>query len=205
MAESIKTITWRYVCQAEPFEMDNTTAKTKFTAKIQEIFNQNKDVCKQLRSNIAGEQHTEVMQQLRSQTLEDRKKTYKNTRIQNQLTWYVKKAEFNRKKANYFFIGLIVVNSLAALSSLFHVAFTQSSYFLSTGILVSFAGGILSWMQAKKFSELASSYTLTANEIGIINEQSLEAENDSDFSMFVSDAESAFSREHTQWAARKNK
>ncbi len=70
--------------------------------------------------------------------------------------------------------------------------------FWPTDVLVAIAASILSWMQAKRFSELASS------EISLINEQSLRSTTDNDFSIFVGDAENAFSREHTQWVARKD-
>ena len=59
-------------------------------------------------------------------------------------------------------------------------------------------------MQAKKFSELAASYTLAAHEINIIKSLSLEEMTEEEFSIFVGDAENAFSREHTQWVARKD-
>jgi hypothetical protein len=62
----------------------------------------------------------------------------------------------------------------------------------------------LSWMQAKRFSELAASYALAAHEISLIKEQSLLPDTDEKFSLFVGDAENAFSREHTQWVARKD-
>ena len=52
--------------------------------------------------------------------------------------------------------------------------------------------------------ELAASYALAAHEIGLIRQQSLLPSTDDEFSLFVGDAENAFSREHTQWIARKD-
>ena len=59
-------------------------------------------------------------------------------------------------------------------------------------------------MQAKRFSELAASYALAAHEISLIADQALTPATAYDFSVFVGDAENAFSREHTQWVARKD-
>ena len=59
-------------------------------------------------------------------------------------------------------------------------------------------------MQAKRYSELAASYALTAHEISLIREQALNPSTEEEFSKFVSDAENAFSREHTQWSARRD-
>ena len=59
-------------------------------------------------------------------------------------------------------------------------------------------------MQAKRFTELSASYALTAHEITLIREQADELKKDEHLSTFVGDAENAFSREHTQWEARKD-
>jgi len=45
---------------------------------------------------------------------------------------------------------------------------------------------------------------LTAYEIGFIREQISNVSTDKELSDFVKDAENAFSREHTQWAARRD-
>ena len=71
-------------------------------------------------------------------------------------------------------------------------------------VFVAIAASLLSWMQAKRFSELAASYALAAHEIELIRQQSLLPSTDDEFSLFVDDAENAFSREHTQWIARKD-
>jgi hypothetical protein len=62
------------------------------------------------------------------QSLEERKATYKNTRIKDQLTWYAKKAKFNRKMSKYFFWGLIGINSLAVICAAFRIS-TSISHF----------------------------------------------------------------------------
>lgn len=66
------------------------------------------------------------------------------------------------------------------------------------------ASSILGWMQIKRYDELASAYGLTANEIGIIKSRYISVRTQDDLSAFVSDSENAFSREHTQWAARRD-
>jgi hypothetical protein len=135
--------------------------------------------------------------------LEDRRATYAACRIKDQLTWYAKKAAFNRKMSNGFFWALIVTNGIAVLCAILRVTFVTVPFW-PTDIFVATAASLLSWMQAKRFSELASSYALAAHEIGLIREQSLQPSTDEQLSLFVGDAENAFSREHTQWVARKD-
>ena len=66
------------------------------------------------------------------------------------------------------------------------------------------ASSILTWLQAKKHNELSSSYSLTAHEIILIKSEVNRIENEIDFSEYIMNCENAFSREHTQWFARKN-
>ena len=61
----------------------------------------------------------------------------------------------------------------------------------------------LTWIQLKRYQGLSSSYALAAHEIGTIKSISEEIETENDLSNFVINAENAFSREHTQWIAKR--
>jgi hypothetical protein len=203
VAESIKTITWRYVCRAEPFQGEDHLARNDFKNRIGEIIKQNRDISKLLTKFLDGNQITPVMQEIRNKTLEERRLIYLNERITDQLTWYAKKASANRNKSRNFFASLIAVNFIAVIFAILRIKFTDVSYW-PTDIIVAVAASLLSWMQTKRFSELASSYALAAHEISLMREQVNLQDNDMKFSVFVGDAENAFSREHTQWVARKD-
>jgi hypothetical protein len=62
----------------------------------------------------------------------------------------------------------------------------------------------MGWVQTKRFQELAGSYALTAHEIMLLDAMLPSDQSDEKFSSFVGDAENAFSREHTQWRARRD-
>ncbi|MDP1924339.1 MAG: DUF4231 domain-containing protein [Thiobacillus sp.] len=203
VAESIKTITWRFVCRAEPFHCDDNRARSDFQQKLKSIVDQNKDVAQALTKYLDAPQITAAMTQMRTRSLDERKSRYAESRIKDQLTWYAKKAAFNRKTSSCFFWALIVMNGIAVFFAILRVTFTTVPYW-PTDVFVVAAASLLTWMQAKRFSELAASYALASHEIGLIREQSLQPNTDAEFSSFVGDAENAFSREHTQWVARKD-
>lgn len=202
VAESIKTITWRYISKAEPFQATDEIAKIEFRNSLKSIVEQNKDICQQLTDYLADEQITSVMQNNRSRNLEERKKYYQEHRIKNQLSWYAKKAKFNKDKARIFFWILIISNIISVILAVAKIVYPTTSFPIDVFIAVS--ASLLSWIQAKRYTELSASYALTAHEISLINEQSLNATTDEEFSIFVGDAENAFSREHTQWVARRD-
>ena len=203
VAESIKTITWRYVSRAEPFYEPDDVARTMFHKKLESVLAQNTQVADKLIDHIGKPYITPKMIELRAQGLEGRKATYIEHRISNQLNWYSAKAKFNSRRSRNYFKLLIVINVLAIAFSASKIKFVEFQYF-PTDVLIALAASILSWMQAKRYSELSASYALTAHEIQIINGQAHELNTDERFSSFIGDAENAFSREHTQWVARKD-
>ncbi|MBC8739408.1 SLATT domain-containing protein [Paraburkholderia sp. UCT31] len=69
---------------------------------------------------------------------------------------------------------------------------------------VAAAASVMAWIQTKRFQELAASYTLTAHEIGLLRIALPTPPAEDKFSVYVGDAENAFSREHTQWQARRD-
>ncbi|HAU1979728.1 TPA: DUF4231 domain-containing protein [Legionella pneumophila] len=203
VAESIKTITWRYVSRAEPFQGNDTDARAHFSKRLKAIVEQNAEIFRAVTTRLDAPQITQVMETMRSQSLENRWNIYMQDRVSEQLAWYAKKANFNKGMSKKFFWALIFVNSIAVLCAIFRIIFSEQTFW-PTDIFVATSASLLGWMQAKRFSELSASYALAAHEINFIKEQSIIPNNDQDFSLFVGDTENAFSREHTQWAARRD-
>lgn len=203
VAESIKTMAWRYACRAEPFLVEDELAKAEFRNRLRYVVEQNKDIVRLLTTHLDKSQITGKMNDIRLSSLDYRKDIYRKNRIIDQLSWYASKSAFNRKMSNTFFCVLISVNIIAVVCSMLRITFFNMPFW-PTDVFVAMAASILSWMQAKRYSELASSYALAAHEIGLIREQSEGPATEVEFSQFVGDAENAFSREHTQWVARQD-
>lgn len=203
IAESIKTVTWRYVSKAEPFDCVDMEARGRFTATLKSIVEQNRDVAQQFSGQLGGRQITAEMDRARSSNLDERIATYLTGRVEEQHRWYARESKKNRQRANQFFVALIAINSIAVLLAITKIAFPENPYW-PTEVVVTLAAVVLTWIQARRFSQLASSYALAAHEISLIREQAEGLTSEEDFSKFVGDAENAFSREHTQWVARKD-
>jgi hypothetical protein len=203
VAESIKTITWRFVSKAEPFHVSDEIARQKFRLTLKSIVEQNKDVAQRLTTHLDGIQISEAMHTLRQAGVDERRQHYIESRIVDQQHWYAKKAAFNKRKVNQFFSLLMITNVVAFSFALAKIRFPTAPYW-PTDVLVTIAAGLLSWIQAKRFQELAASYALAAHEISLIREQAANNMTDPEFSEFVGNAENAFSREHTQWVARRD-
>jgi hypothetical protein len=75
------------------------------------------------------------------------------------------------------------------------------------GDLLGFAGALVAamtaWLQAKQHRSLAAAYTVTALELASVRSKIRHQQSEADWATFVSDAEEAFSREHTLWKASR--
>jgi hypothetical protein len=203
VAESIKTSTWRYISKAEPFDNEDEVDRHNFGLKLNAIVEQNKDVAGLLTAHLDGLQISNEMDRLRQAPVAERLDYYRTYRIVDQQNWYAKKANANKRMVNRYFIALLATIGVAIFFSIAKVRYPSTPYW-PTDFFVTVAAGLLSWIQAKRFQELSASYTLAAHEISLIRQQSGSAMSDEQLSKFVGDAENAFSREHTQWIARKD-
>jgi hypothetical protein len=205
LAESLKTSTWRYMMRADPFgDVDNiTTVRNEICTFFRRILEANKQIGEKITGlNSTFEQITQSMENNRKLSWQDRKQLYLEKRIIEQQEWYRSKANYNKRCHKYWLNSCVVIYILALFSVLTRIVYPQW-YYLPTGVLLVVASAIVGWLQIKKFNELSAAYTLTAHEISLIKTSIQSIEDEQSLSDFVNDAEHAFSREHTQWAARQ--
>lgn len=207
LAESIKTSSWRYMMRAEPFGDNSNLREVNkvFAEYLQEILDANSHVhdCISRRPK-SGEQITPAMNEVRTLTLDERRKFYRDVRIDDQRAWYVSKVKSNRRHFIAWIVICVIVQSSAIILALARASNPEMFSVWPMEPILVMASAAIGWIQIKKFNELASAYSITAHEIGIIQTRSQDVDNDKDFSEFVNEAELAFSREHTQWVARQN-
>ena len=203
-AESVKTMAWRFMMKAHPYEgTDNQAAKTKFLEYLREIVATNKALAQGgFSTEVGTEQVTGSMLDVRSMPLGRRTAFYLDRRVKDQQTWYVRKAKGNRRAFKLWVTASVAAYSLAILLALSRIAF-PSWHHWPIEPLILFASFVIGWVQIKKHSELAASYTLTASEIEMAKEEGHNIRTEDAFSNYVNDTELVFSREHTQWVARQ--
>jgi hypothetical protein len=204
LAESVKTLTWRYMMRAEPFMGAPATARAEFRNHLQLLFNENRTTAEKISSNWAdGDQITAEMDRIRGISLDDRKLFYLADRVQEQRSWYGRKAGDNRAHAKRWVAVGVACYVVAIILALARIKFPSWHIWPIEPIIV-FASSAIGWMQIKKFNELGAAYTVAAHEIGLIRPKADAVHSEDEFSEFVNDAEKAFSREHILWIARQS-
>lgn len=204
LAESVKTSTWRFCMRAHPFDDTGSVdvPKRTFRELLQEILRTNQTLAQGL-STEGTDQVTESMIIIRRMSLQDRLSFYVTNRIADQEKWYTKKSLANRKALRTWIAITILLYFLATVA-LYGDQIGFPEIIRVFDPLIVLVTSIVGWIQLKRYGELIASYNLAAHEIGIIRSSSEGITSEQEFSDFVNEAELAFSREHTQWVARRD-
>jgi hypothetical protein len=207
LAESAKTLTWRFVTCSEYFEenIEEIIVKERFISRIKQIYNEYNELSKTLDPTILTLPIiNSKMLELRKLDINSRKEYYIKNRVTSQKNWYSKKASFNYLRYNLWFSIIIACQAIALISVVFLIKYPTNNINLM-GLFTTIASSAISWLQLKQHQNLKQAYTIAAQELNIIETLSDKVITSEDLSKFVLDSENAISREHTLWMAQKRK
>jgi SMODS and SLOG-associating 2TM effector domain 1/SMODS and SLOG-associating 2TM effector domain 3 len=204
VAESVKTLTWRYMMRLEPFE-DDATCDQKFIDEL--------DAIREARSGLqyrvgsqdgSAEQITPRMREVRKLPVEERRDLYVKERLEDQARWYGNKSEDNRRLANWLFWAALAAQFVALALAVWRVADPFAGLSL-VGPLLALAAAFTAWTQLGRNDELRQSYALANQELLSIKALAVKVGNEQELAKVVSNGEGAISREHTMWIAKRGK
>lgn len=205
LAESVKTATWRLMMSAEPFASGVQKSNLDgFRSLLTELLEDNRGIGMHLAGDWSNQdQVTARMREVLALPFGEKRQCYLKHRIEEQRAWYARRANENRDDSRKYFCLICGAYAVAIVLLLVRIAAPGVPY-LPIDVLAVIASSIIGWKQLRRFDELASAYGLTAHEVGIIHSRYDEVVDAKGLCAFVSDSENAFSREHTQWAARRD-
>jgi hypothetical protein len=207
IAESIKTLTWRYMMQAEPFgpSLETAAAKRKFLAELKEL----RKVYGGGGTNVAefGPSPTifsQTMDDSRAAAWQQRKERYLQDRLEPERAWYAHSARASSQGSEQWLWLIIILQIIA-----FFFAVVQPSVNLSflkpVPLLITLASSVTAWNQSKRRDEVAQSYLGTAQALAEFQGvASLEIVDEASFEIFVATVEQTLARERSTWLIRKS-
>lgn len=205
VAESAKSLTWKFVCAADPFRsaMPHPDAVELFTTSLHELLKENKQLAPLLAGpDATAEQVTSYMSDLRQAAVGVKRDVYLSQRIVEQQRWYAQKSAENREKRNIWF-ALLVLFQVAAGGAAVLLAVQPMFPWKVSSVFSTLASVTVAWGAMKRYQELAQSYGLAAQELSLIAARAPYIGTEADLGRFVNDAETAISREHAMWVARR--
>lgn len=199
MAESAKTLAWRFAVGADPFppQMAPNEAKALLRHRMAQVAD---GVADRIVMRSPDPIVTTKMANLREAAFSERRATYIEARTQQQQGWYAHKAQFNGRRATGWRVVLVIAELLALSIAALRV-------FGGWDIdLAGFMGALIAagaaWLAVKQFAPLAAAYSVAAKELAIQAEK-LKDTAEGNWPLVAADAEEAISREHTMWLASR--
>lgn len=207
LAESCKTLTWRFITCSELFEndKDTLTVKATFLNRLEAIKNEYGSFVEKLNCTLLSQKPiTNRMLEIRGLSLNERLEIYRKERIEDQIDWYTNKANYNEQKYKRWFL-IIIFAQIMALGWAVSLIVNPECNWNMVGLFSTIAASAISWLQVKQHQELKQAYTITVFELNQILALSERIITENDLSKFVLDSENAISREHTLWVAQRRK
>jgi len=203
VAESTKTLAWRYAVGGEPFSLalSPKLADELLGQRLHEILTDIEHLELEPAMKNAR-QITERMRQLRGAALSVRRASYAKGRIEDQRGWYAYRAKQNKRSARRWNAFLILVEVVGAGEAVLKATGILPIDLL--GVIGTVAAAAVSWVQAKQFQALAQTYALASHELTSIGDRLAHQDTEPEWALFVNDAEEAISREHTLWRASRS-
>lgn len=199
VAESSKTLAWRYAVGADPFpvSMPEAAAKELYRERIADVVDQVYDRV------IFESSHATVtprMDQIRQLSFQERKNIYVEGRTVEQKRWYAHKARLNRRTGKLWTLLLVLAETAAVALAVGQLVGAWAIDL--AGLLAAIIGAGATWVAVKQFSPLASAYAVATRELSLQEAKLLEA-HEGQWALVAADAEEAISREHTTWVASR--
>lgn len=199
IAESVKTLVWRFSVGGEPFStaLNIAHAENLLLERVREVLTKGGD---KLDLSPGPAVVTDGMRLLRGSPLDVRRKSYLKLRTEDQQSWYSAKAKSNAVRAKYGRIALLIGEFLAFGAAGF--ALYADLKFDFAGIVAALVASLAAWIAIKQYSQITSAYRIAAAELAI-QQTTLATIDSQKWAQAVADAEEAISREHTMWLASR--
>lgn len=199
LAESAKTLAWRFAVGGEPFSsgVGEPEAERILGDRLDEVSREARD---RVTVEPGGAVVTPTMKAMRDLSFQDRRSAYVSGRLEDQHTWYAGKARACRRQATGWRVALIVGEIIAVTLAILQAV---NPWSLSiAGLAATVIGCASAWVAVKQYSTLASAYSVTATELALLKPR-VQSAGEDHWAEAVDDAEEAISREHTLWLASR--
>lgn len=202
VAESAKTLAWKFAVGALPFpmEMDTTEARRTLTEAFSAIKGGFPDL--ELSPSTAPAISDWMLNQ-RNSALEDRRATYLAARINDQKQWYASKANLNKLRSKQWRWTLVTLEVIGVVASL--VAALSPSVTAMAPALAAVIVAIVAWTETRQHDFHARAYSAALNDLVNAEEKLRLANDETSWAREVDDAEEAISREHVVWRATRSR
>jgi hypothetical protein len=199
LAENIKSAMWYFIMSSSNQQPEN---EREYLRQIEEVQERLPGLDKELSLHrVEGPMVTHWMRHAQALPTEEKLDLFRAERVQDQIEWYQSKAAFNAWREKQWQAAIFILEFIALVyAGLYAWKLWQ---FNAVGGIASTSAAFLAWTQTKRHSDLANGYAVAAEDLRRIAAKREHAASDSEIQKFVREVETAVSREHSMWLARR--
>ena len=205
VAEMVKRESWLYMMKAKPYDQQKDhEAKAKFKEFLKQIVESQALPWPELIHSHEVTQVTETMDKKRNAGFDEQKKFYISSRINDQRSWYARKAQENCVKESRMTLLMWILSALGVALAFVNIIINDFPI-NAVGVATTASAAVLSWIGARSYGELSQSYSIVAQELSFIEDDAKEAKTEDELKNIVMDAEETMSKEHKLWKIKRLK
>lgn len=161
-AESLKTLSWKYMMRAAPFPGDEPDGDRLFLSRMRDLL-ADLSVGVVVPTRGGADQITPVMRSVRRLDLAGRRRVYEADRIINQSDWYTTRAILNERLAHRWetVMLILIFGELGRLPG--HPADRVDAGDGHHRVSV-----VATWVGVRRYDDNAAAYSVAAHELGAI-------------------------------------
>lgn len=199
LAENVKSAVWYFVmCPAAQV----SGSRTAYLEQIKQLQERLEQVAKEVASHDTdGPLVTRWMEESQNLSVDEKVSIYRRERLEDQRHWYHTKSQQNAKHEKLWAAAIFVIEFLAVGYAALQA--WRLWEFNAVGTIAALSAALIAWMQTKRFSDLALSYSIAAGDLRHIASQRERAATEAEAQQLVKEVEAAVSREHSMWFARR--
>jgi hypothetical protein len=199
LAENIKSGVWFFVMSPA---ISVAEAEAAYLAEVDQVQKRLEQVAKEVAlHDVGGPLITGWMRETQRLPLDEKVRLYREKRLEDQRGWYLNRSQYNTRREAWWFGGVFVIEFAAVAYAALQA--WRLWQFNAVGAMAAMSVGLIAWMQTKRFSDLALSYGIAAGDLRRIAAEREHVATEEDLENLVKDVETAVSREHSLWLARR--
>jgi len=199
LAESVKTLSWRYAVGGLPFSLAEDRANARLRDEIDALLDDADDDLTLPPTSV--DVVTSWMAELRAGDLGTRRERYIKERVLDQQGWYATKSKYNSRRARAWKVALVWIEiGGAALALVKAFGFLEIDIASITSAAI---GAGAAWLGAEQHELLGRSYAGASRELAIVASRLSDVDDEDAWAREVASAEAAVSREHVMWRAAR--
>lgn len=200
LAESAKSLTWLYTVRGGDLT-DLSTSDDVFRKRLRALRAELERI--DFVISGSGSEISDRMRELRGGSLTARRDLYMRHRIGNQIAYYRGRSHQHADYARRFRAATWTAQSLGLAGAVLKATSVVEIDLLGVGAAA--AAALTAWLQTRDHVTLERAYELTAADLDAVKEDLPSDGDEVDWAAYVADAESAMSREHVMWLARRGR